>query len=92
MFQRCMLEREKKLKEVRNTIAQSKKQSLPVRTTKLAYVDSSFVKPPRQVRMYFFFMEVHRKKEKDVFFVFIFFDLPIAFDRVPTAERRDLEM
>lgn len=85
-----MLEREKKLKEVRNTIAQSKKQSLPVRTTKLAYVDSSFVKPPRQVRMYFFFMEVHRKKEKDVFFVFI--DLQIAFDRVPTAERRDLEM
>ncbi|KAI5713104.1 hypothetical protein M8J76_004647 [Diaphorina citri] len=49
LYLRCMLEREKKLKEVRQTIAQSKKQSTPVRTTKLAYVDSSFVKPPRQV-------------------------------------------
>lgn len=89
-----MLEREKKLKEVRNTIAQSKKQSLPVRTTKLAYVDSSFVKPPRQVRMYFFLKckFIERKRKMYVFFVFIFIDLPIAFDRVPTAERRDLEM
>lgn len=64
MFQRCMLEREKKLKEVRNTIAQSKKQSLPVRTTKLAYVDSSFVKPPRQVRMYFFLWKFIERKRK----------------------------
>uniref|UniRef100_A0A8D8VZI1 Transcription elongation factor B polypeptide 3 n=1 Tax=Cacopsylla melanoneura TaxID=428564 RepID=A0A8D8VZI1_9HEMI len=49
LYIRCMAEREKKLKEVRQLVNLSKKQSVPLRTTKLAYVDSSFVKPPRQV-------------------------------------------
>lgn len=43
-----MDEREKKLKELTANITQSMAKSTPVRTAKLAYVDS-VAKPPRNV-------------------------------------------
>lgn len=49
LYVRCLLEREDKLKKIRQTINLSKKQSTPLRQTKLAYVDSNFVKPPRNI-------------------------------------------
>lgn len=48
MYMRCMDEREAKLRALTTNIKQAQDNSLPVRTTKLAYVDS-VVKPPRLV-------------------------------------------
>lgn len=48
MYMRCIDEREAKLKSLTAHIKQSQDKSLPVRQTKLAYVDS-VVKPPRSV-------------------------------------------
>ncbi|KAF5300111.1 hypothetical protein FQA39_LY11303 [Lamprigera yunnana] len=48
MYLRCFDERETKLKALTANIKQSQDKSLPVRQTKLAYVDS-IVKPPRNV-------------------------------------------
>lgn len=48
MYMRCLDEREAKLRALTANIKQSQDKSLPVRQTKLAYVDS-FVKPPRNV-------------------------------------------
>jgi transcription elongation factor B polypeptide 3 len=45
--QRCLDEREEKYKAVTANIQKTIKQSLPVRTTKLAYVDNP--KPPRNI-------------------------------------------
>lgn len=45
---RCLDEREAKLAALTANIKQSQDKSLPVRQTKLAYVDS-FVKPPREI-------------------------------------------
>lgn len=50
MYMRCLDEREAKLKALTANIKQSQDKSLPVRQTKLAYVDGhSIVKPPRSV-------------------------------------------
>lgn len=49
MYMRCLDEREAKLKTLTANIKQSQDKSLPVRQTKLAYVDS-IVKPPRSVQ------------------------------------------
>ncbi|CAG9865128.1 unnamed protein product [Phyllotreta striolata] len=49
MYMRCLDEREAKLNLITASIKQSQDKSEPVRTTKLAYVDSSFVKPPRNI-------------------------------------------
>ncbi|KAJ8667139.1 hypothetical protein QAD02_008801 [Eretmocerus hayati] len=48
MYMRCYEEREAKLKALTNNIKQSIDKSIPVRSTKLAYVDN-YVKPPRSV-------------------------------------------
>lgn len=48
MYMRCVDERNARLKALTATIKQAQDKSLPVRTTKLAYVDS-VVKPPRDV-------------------------------------------
>ena len=48
LFQRCLDEREAKLKALTTNIQQSIAKSTPVRQTKLAYVDS-VAKPPRNV-------------------------------------------
>ncbi|KAG7208446.1 hypothetical protein KM043_014673 [Ampulex compressa] len=48
MYMRCLDEREAKLKTLTANIKQSIDKSLPVRSTKLAYVDN-VVKPPRNV-------------------------------------------
>ncbi|XP_046617756.1 transcription elongation factor B polypeptide 3 [Neodiprion virginianus] len=48
MYMRCLDEREAKLKALTANIKQSIDKSLPVRQTKLAYVDN-VVKPPRNV-------------------------------------------
>ncbi|XP_066597683.1 transcription elongation factor B polypeptide 3 [Prorops nasuta] len=48
MYMRCLDEREAKLKALTNNIKQSIDKSLPVRSTKLAYVDN-LAKPPRSV-------------------------------------------
>ena len=48
LFQRCLDEREAKLKALTSNIQQSIAKSTPVRQTKLAYVDS-VAKPPRNV-------------------------------------------
>lgn len=48
MYMRCLDEREAKLKILTANIKQAQDKSLPVRQTKLAYVDS-VVKPPRNV-------------------------------------------
>lgn len=48
MYMRCLDEREAKLRLLTANIKQSQDKSLPVRQTKLAYVDS-VVKPPRTV-------------------------------------------
>lgn len=48
MYMRCLDEREAKLKALTANIKQSQDKSLPVRQTKLAYVDS-VVKPPRNI-------------------------------------------
>ncbi|KAK9879041.1 hypothetical protein WA026_003847 [Henosepilachna vigintioctopunctata] len=48
MYMRCLDEREAKLKALTANIKQSQDKSLPVRTTKLAYVDS-VAKPPRNI-------------------------------------------
>lgn len=48
MYMRCLDEREAKLKALTNNIKQAQDKSLPVRQTKLAYVDT-IVKPPRGV-------------------------------------------
>ncbi|XP_012283397.1 transcription elongation factor B polypeptide 3 [Orussus abietinus] len=48
MYMRCLDEREAKLKALTANIKQSIDNSLPVRSTKLAYVDN-VVKPPRNV-------------------------------------------
>lgn len=48
MYLRCCDEREAKLRSLTQNIKQSQEKSLPVRQTKLAYVDT-FVKPPRAV-------------------------------------------
>lgn len=47
-IQRCLDEREAKLKNVTANIKQSIDNSVPVRSTKLAYVDN-VVKPPRNI-------------------------------------------
>ncbi|XP_072398011.1 uncharacterized protein EloA [Diabrotica undecimpunctata] len=49
MYMRCLDEREAKLNAVTATIKQSQDKSIPVRTTKLAYVETEYVKPPRNV-------------------------------------------
>ncbi|XP_057658804.1 transcription elongation factor B polypeptide 3 [Diorhabda carinulata] len=49
MYMRCLDEREAKLNAVKANIKLSQDKSIPVRTTKLAYIDSEFVKPPRNV-------------------------------------------
>ncbi|KAB0800486.1 hypothetical protein PPYR_01375 [Photinus pyralis] len=48
MYMRCLDEREAKLQALTANIKQSQDKSLPVRQTKLAYVDS-VVKPPRNI-------------------------------------------
>lgn len=48
MYMRCLDEREAKLIALTANIKQSQDKSVPVRQTKLAYVDS-FVKPPREI-------------------------------------------
>lgn len=48
MYMRCLDEREAKLNFITANIKESQDKSLPVRTTKLAYVDS-IAKPPRNV-------------------------------------------
>ncbi|ENN76416.1 hypothetical protein YQE_07077, partial [Dendroctonus ponderosae] len=48
MYLRCLDEREAKLKALTANIKQSQDKSIPVRQTKLAYVDS-VVKPPRNI-------------------------------------------
>ncbi|XP_076379458.1 transcription elongation factor elongin A [Megalopta genalis] len=48
MYMRCLDEREAKLKTLTANIKQSIDKSVPVRSTKLAYVDN-IVKPPRNV-------------------------------------------
>lgn len=48
MYMRCLDEREAKLKALTANIKQSRDKSLPVRQTKLAYVDSN-AKPPRNI-------------------------------------------
>ncbi|XP_011159769.1 transcription elongation factor B polypeptide 3 [Solenopsis invicta] len=48
MYMRCLDEREAKLKTLTANIKQSIDKSIPVRSTKLAYVDN-VVKPPRNV-------------------------------------------
>ncbi|XP_060525779.1 transcription elongation factor B polypeptide 3 [Cylas formicarius] len=48
MYMRCLDEREAKLKALTANIKQSQDKSLPVRTTKLAYVDD-VAKPPRNI-------------------------------------------
>lgn len=48
MYMRCLDEREAKLIALTANIKQSQDKSMPVRQTKLAYVDS-FVKPPREI-------------------------------------------
>lgn len=48
MFYRCMTEQEARLNRLTNNIKESQSVALPVRQTKLAYVDS-MVKPPRSV-------------------------------------------
>lgn len=48
MYMRCLDEREAKLAALTANIKQSQDKSVPVRQTKLAYVDS-FVKPPREI-------------------------------------------
>ncbi|KAL3278644.1 hypothetical protein HHI36_016182 [Cryptolaemus montrouzieri] len=48
MYMRCLDEREAKLKALTANIKQSQDKSIPVRTTKLAYVDS-VAKPPRNI-------------------------------------------
>ncbi|XP_020279484.1 transcription elongation factor B polypeptide 3 [Pseudomyrmex gracilis] len=48
MYMRCLDEREAKLKNVTANIKQSIDNSVPVRSTKLAYVDN-VVKPPRNI-------------------------------------------
>lgn len=47
-LQRCLDEREAKLKALTANIKQSIDKSVPVRSTKLAYVDN-IVKPPRNI-------------------------------------------
>lgn len=49
MYMRCLDEREARLNAVKANIKLSQDKSIPVRTTKLAYIDSEFVKPPRNV-------------------------------------------
>ncbi|KAL6427537.1 hypothetical protein ACFW04_008787 [Cataglyphis niger] len=49
MYMRCLDEREAKLKTLTANIKQSIDKSVPVRSTKLAYVDSHIVKPPRNI-------------------------------------------
>lgn len=48
MYMRCLDEREAKLKALTANIKQSQDKSIPVRTTKLAYVDD-VAKPPRNI-------------------------------------------
>ncbi|KAJ8944078.1 hypothetical protein NQ318_005988 [Aromia moschata] len=48
MYMRCLDEREARLNAITANIKQSQDKSIPVRTTKLAYVDS-VVKPPRNI-------------------------------------------
>ncbi|CAG9772468.1 unnamed protein product [Ceutorhynchus assimilis] len=48
MYLRCLDEREAKLKALTANIKQSQDKSMPVRQTKLAYIDS-VVKPPRNI-------------------------------------------
>ncbi|XP_074026421.1 transcription elongation factor B polypeptide 3 [Leptinotarsa decemlineata] len=48
MYMRCLDEREARLSAITANIKQSQDKSIPIRTTKLAYVDS-VVKPPRNV-------------------------------------------
>lgn len=48
MYMRCLDERDARLKALTANIKQSQDKSLPVRQTKLAYVDS-VVKPPRNI-------------------------------------------
>nr|CAH7744675.1 unnamed protein product [Callosobruchus chinensis] len=48
MYMRCLDEREARLNAITANIKQAQDKSIPVRTTKLAYVDS-VVKPPRNI-------------------------------------------
>ncbi|KAJ8930548.1 hypothetical protein NQ314_016629 [Rhamnusium bicolor] len=48
MYVRCLHERETKLRAITANIKQSQDKSKPIRTTKLAYIDS-VVKPPRTI-------------------------------------------
>lgn len=48
MYMRCLDEREARLTAITANIKQSQDKSLPIRTTKLAYVDS-VAKPPRNI-------------------------------------------
>ncbi|KAJ8951248.1 hypothetical protein NQ314_007694 [Rhamnusium bicolor] len=48
MYVRCLDEREAKLSAITANIKQSQDKSIPIRTTKLAYIDS-VVKPPRNI-------------------------------------------
>lgn len=49
LYMRCVEERDEKLQTVRENISQSIANSAPVRKTKLAYLDTTQVKPPRNV-------------------------------------------
>lgn len=48
MYMRCLDEREARLNAITANIKQSQEKSIPVRTAKLAYVDS-VAKPPRNI-------------------------------------------
>lgn len=48
MYMRCVDEREAKLRALTANIKQAQDKSLPVRTTKMAYIDD-YVKPPRNI-------------------------------------------
>lgn len=48
MYMRCLDEREARLNFITANIKQSQEKSIPVRTAKLAYVDS-VAKPPRNI-------------------------------------------
>lgn len=49
MYMRCLDEREARLNFITANIKQSQDKSEPLRTTKMAYIDSGFVKPPRNI-------------------------------------------
>lgn len=55
MYLRCLDERDAKLKALTANIKQAQDKSIPVRMTKLAYVDA-VAKPPRNIGSYLLFL------------------------------------